>query len=162
MPLEIRERELPGVGVRYEIDLTQNESIATVIHNNGRRGLYVRGEGSDEYKRVSELSDSQARALGLVLVGAYYQPVPTRTGEVTPTDEHVKWYQIGPNAGVNGKSIGEIALESQNGAAILAVVRNGERTANPEDGFTLAADDQLVIIGDQKAHGELDGILHGE
>lgn len=161
MPLEIRERELPGVGVRYEVDLTADESLATVIHNSGRRGLYHRTDPSGDYERITELSDSQARALGLLLVGAYYQPVPTRVGDVTPTDEHTKWYQIGVDAPAAGKTIGEIDIESRNGAAILAVVRSGGRTANPPDDFTLEVDDRLVVIGDQTAHGELGELLQG-
>lgn len=160
MPLEIRERELPGVGVRYEVDLTQEESIATVIHNSGRRGLYYREDPAADYEIVAELSDSQARALGLLLVGAYYQPVPARTGEVTPTDEHTKWYQIRQNAPAVGKTVGEIDAGTDGEAAILAVVRSGERTAHPPETFTLAVDDHLVVIGDQAAHQELDDLFH--
>lgn len=160
MPLEIRERELPGVGVRYELDLTQEESVATVIHNSGRRGLYHRDDPSADYEPIVELSDSQARALGLLLVGAYYQPVPARTGEMTPTDEHTKWYQVSQNAPAIGQTVGEIDAETGGSAVILAVVRSGERTAHPPDSFTLSVDDQLVVIGDQDAHQELDGLFN--
>lgn len=162
MPLEIRERELPGVGVRYELDLSHDESLATIIHNSGRRGLYYRGEDDEDYKKVVDLSDSQARALGLLLVGAYYQPVPAQVGDVTPTDERTKWYQVAPDAPGVGKTLGEIDIEARTGAAVLAIVREGERTAHPPGDFTLQVDDHVVVIGDQNAHETLGELLHGE
>ncbi len=160
MPLEIRERELPGVGVRYELDLSHDESVAVIIHNTGPRSVYYRGEEDDEYEKVVEMSDSQARALGLLLVGAYYQPVPAQVGEVTPTDERTKWYQVAPDAPAVGETLGDLDIGSRTEAAILAVVRKGERTAHPPDDFTLQADDHVVAIGDQSAHEALDELLH--
>ena len=162
MPLEIRERELPGVGIRYELDLTHEESVATVIHNTGRRGLYYRHGKDGDYERVMELSDSQARALGLVLVGAYYQPVPAQAGSVTPADEHTKWYQIHPDSPVIGKTLADLEIDGESeGPVVLAVLRSGERTAHPPATFELKMEDHLVVIGEQSAHERLIGILHG-
>lgn len=159
MPLEIRERELPGAGVKYEVDLSADESVAVLIHTSGRRTLYYRDHPDADYEPVIELSDSQARALGLLLVGAYYQPVPTQLGEITPTDERIKWHQLGEDHDAVGRSIGEIDAESKTDAAILAVTRDGERTANPEGSFVLEANDDLAAIGTQKAHEALGALL---
>lgn len=82
MPLQIRKRELPDVGIRYELDFSHDENLATVIH-------------------------------------------------------------------------------SRTGAAILAIIRKGERIAYSPGDFTLQAGDYTVVTGDQTSHGKLDKILHG-
>ena len=159
MPLEIRERELPGVGVKYEVDLSADESVAVLIHTSGRRTLYYRNHPDADYEPVVELSDSQARALDLLLVGAYYQPVPTQLGEITPTDERIKWHQLGEDYDAVGRSVAEIDAELRTDAAILAVTRDGERTANPEGSFVFEANDNLAAIGTQNADEALGRLL---
>lgn len=162
MPLEIRERELPGVGVRYEADLSPEETVAVLIHNTGRRDLYYRdGDETVDFEHVVELTDSQARALRLLLVGAYYQPVPAQAGEVTPTDEHTKWYQVAEDAPAVGKSLGDLGVGDETNAAVLAIIRRGDRTVHPSEDFVLQVDDHLVAIGDQTAHEKLAELIHG-
>lgn len=162
MPLEIRERDLPGVGVRYEADLSAEETVAVLIHNTGRRDLYYRdGDETVDFEHVVELTDSQARALGLLLVGAYYQPVPAQAGEVTPTDEHTKWYQVAEDAPAVGESLGDLGIGVETDAVVLAIIRRGDRTTHPSDDFVLQVDDHLVAIGDQTAHQKLGELIHG-
>lgn len=159
MPLEIRERELPGVGVRYEVDLSATETVAVMVHNNGRRGLYHRDDPDDDYQQIAELSDSQARAVGLLLVGAYYQPVPAQAGDITPTDERIKWHQLDEGDDAVGRSLESLGITADGATAIVAVIRDGKRTANPKPSFVLAVGDDLAAIGDQEAHNELGTLL---
>lgn len=159
MPLEVRERELPGAGVKYEIDVSADESLAVLIHTTGKRTLYRRTDPDADYEPITELSDSQARALGLLLVGAYYQPVPAQIGEVTPTDERIKWHQLAEDDDAVGRSMADIGVESRTDAAVLAIIRDGERTANPDGSFVLEGDDDLAAIGTQEAHEALGALL---
>ena len=145
--------------MRYEIELGHSEGLSVVIHNTGRRDLFYRGPDDDEYKPVVELSDAQARALGLFLVGAYYQPVPAQAGEQTPTEETARWYSVVPESAADGTEIGALAFEAETGGEILAVVRSGTRTANPDDAFELSADDHVLIIGDGECHTQAETIL---
>jgi len=160
MPLEIRERTLPGVGVRYEVDLTSERSVAVVIHNSGRRDLYHREERDDDYRKITELSDSQARAIGLLLVGAYYQPIATGVGDVSPTDQRVKWYQIPQDSTALGESLSSIDLPGSSGGDILAVVRDGSRIVDPDGEFVIRIGDNVVTIGTQPQHDRMNEILH--
>lgn len=160
MPLEIRERTLPGVGVRYEVDLTSEESAAVVIHNSGRRDLYRRGERDDDYEKITELSDSQARVIGLLLVGAYYQPIATGVGDVSPTDQRVKWYQVPQDSTALGQSLSAIDIPGEAGGAVLAVVRDGSRIVDPDGEFVLRGGDNVVTIGTQPQHDRMDELLH--
>lgn len=161
MPLEIRERELPGVGVRYEMDLDAETTVATVIHNTGRRDIYFREDPEADYTPIVELTDSQARALGLLLVGAYYQPVPAQVGDVSPTDERTKWYQVAENAPAVDEPIGTLGSNGALDDAILAIVRGGERITHPDEAERLQVDDRIVAIGNQETHQQLGKLLHG-
>lgn len=159
MPLEIRERTLPGVGIRYEVDLTSEKSVAVVIHNTGQRDLYQREGRDDDYEKIIDLSDSQARALGLLLVGAYYQPVASSAGDVSPTDQRVKWYQISQDSVALDNSLSSVDIPGETGGAILAVVRDGSRIVDPDGEFVLQAGDNVVVIGTQTQHDRTDELL---
>ena len=159
MPLEIRERTLPGVGIRYEVDLTSEKSVAVVIHNTGQRDLYQREDRDDDYEKVIELSDSQARALGLLLVGAYYQPIASSAGDTSPTDQRVKWYQISQDSVALDEPLSSIDIPGETGGAVLAVVRDGSRIVDPDGEFVLRAGDNVVAIGTQTQHDQMDELL---
>lgn len=50
-----------------------------------------------------------------------------------------------------GKSLGDLQLRTLSGAAVIAVVRNGQSIPNPAGDCVLAAGDVLVLMGDHKA-----------
>jgi len=50
-----------------------------------------------------------------------------------------------------GKSLGDLQLRTLSGAAVIAVVRNGQSIPNPGGDCVLAAGDVLVLMGDHKA-----------
>jgi CPA2 family monovalent cation:H+ antiporter-2 len=49
-----------------------------------------------------------------------------------------------------GKRLAELNLRNQTGATVITVVRDGHTEINPGADFTLAADDILVLLGDQE------------
>ncbi|MBL8933091.1 MAG: TrkA C-terminal domain-containing protein, partial [Archangium sp.] len=46
-----------------------------------------------------------------------------------------------------GKTIEGLQVGAKSGATVLAVVRDGEPTANPRGDFQLAAGDHLLVLG---------------
>ena len=70
---EISEQNLPGIGRSYTLVTRDGAEVLTVLHNSGRRDLYVTAD--DRTPRVSvALNDDEARQLGAVLSGAYFKP----------------------------------------------------------------------------------------
>jgi CPA2 family monovalent cation:H+ antiporter-2 len=59
------------------------------------------------------------------------------------------------NSPALGKNLAQLDLRSQTGAAIIAVVRDNQSTANPAADFVLAQGDLLVIMG---THRELESV----
>ncbi|MFC6906939.1 cation:proton antiporter regulatory subunit [Halalkalicoccus tibetensis] len=157
MPFEIEETTLPGVGKRYEMYLNEDRSIAVVIQSNGSRQVFCRDDPSEDYEEVMELTDPQARTLGLFLVGAYYQPVAARLSEETARGEHIEWYAITENSPI--QHMNKSDMERKTGVKILGVDRDGEIDSVPGDDFDFKAGDRLMVIGTDETHDKLNAVL---
>lgn len=68
----VTECEFPGIGRRYDLADMDGAEVSVVIHHSGRRDLYLIDD--DEPAAARSFTDSQARHLGAVLGGAYFQP----------------------------------------------------------------------------------------
>ncbi len=159
MPLEVREENIPGAGRRYEIDLDDHESIAVMIYSDGRRELFYRdSEQSEDYRRVLQLSDAQARTLGLFLVGAYYQPIASKLGEQSEDGEYIEWYTIDDGTPVVGKSVGETDIQTRFGGTVLGIERNGS-VQSTVDETPIEVGHRLIVLGTDETHRELTALL---
>ena len=69
----MRIQELPGIGVRYDIDSgSAGKSVSVVIRNSGGRDLYVFESAGEEPTATLELNEVTARKIGAVLAGLYF------------------------------------------------------------------------------------------
>ena len=127
-----------------------------IIHSNGRREVFYRDdrEGTD-YQEVLNLSDSQARILGLFLVGAYYQPIATKLGQQSDDGEYVDWYSVDENSTLVGLQKKEIYSESDFDGIVLGVERDSEVRSTVDDEFIFDVGDRLIVIGADSAHQKL-------
>lgn len=67
-------QELPGIGRRYDIDLGRpDQRVSVVVRQGGLRDLYVFTGRSDEPTAVIELTEEQARKVGAVLAGTFFE-----------------------------------------------------------------------------------------
>ena len=64
---DVVEQELPGIGMRYELDAVEGGTVSVTVHHSGRRDVYVLDRRSGEPRAAVVLSDAQARTLGAVL-----------------------------------------------------------------------------------------------
>ncbi|WP_331233917.1 cation:proton antiporter regulatory subunit [Natronorarus salvus] len=152
MPFDVKETKLPGVGRKYEVLLDEDRTVATVIQPNGTRRVLYRDDPDEDYEELFELTDSQARTIGLFLVGAYYQPVAAKIAEETAGGEHIEWYSTTEDSTVEGKRLDEVGVEAETGATLLGIERAGKVLSTPPDGFVLEAGDRLIVIGTSEAH----------
>ncbi|ACM58262.1 cation:proton antiporter regulatory subunit [Halorubrum lacusprofundi] len=155
MPLEVRERDIPGVGMRYEIDLDDHQTVMVLLHTNGRREIYYRDtQKSDDFERVFSLSDTQARALGLFLVGAYYQPIATKFGQESSSGRYVDWYAVDSRSPLDGVQRETVPFTDEYGVTLLAVERDDAVHSTIDDAFTFAAGDSLIVLGTDGQHND--------
>lgn len=159
MPFDVKETTLPGIGKKYEVYLDANRSIAIVIETSGNREVFVRDHPDDDYERVATFTDSQARTIGLFLVGAYYQPVAGDIPEETSAGDHIEWYAVGDDSPLAGRTIGELDIEAETGVTILGIERDGTVQSVPESAFEFRGGDRLIVVASSASHAALDALL---
>lgn len=155
MPFDVTESVLPGVGKKYELHIDDEQSVAVIIHSGGQRELHYREHPEVDYKPVVDLTDSQARTLGLFLVGAYYQPIASDIQEETTTGEHIEWYLLTKDSPLIDTTLQRAKLQ-QFGVTLLGIERDGTVDSSPPADFEFQAGDRLIIIGTEDDHETLE------
>jgi K+:H+ antiporter len=59
----------------------------------------------------------------------------------------LSWLEVPAGSPLAGRSIAEAGLRARSGASVVAIVKNGETTLNPEPSTVFAAGDQVALIG---------------
>ncbi len=152
---QIREQELPGIGRRYSVD-AEGDEISVVIHHSGRRDVYLSDRTGHHPPRVATLTDDQARRLGAVLAGAYFQPTLTRRIEAVVGGLLIDWVTIAPGWAGAGHSIAELEIRRRTRMTIVAILRGDEAIVVPEPSEVLLAGDRVVVVGRPE---DLDGLV---
>lgn len=143
----IQEQELPGIGRRYD-QATEDGLISIVIHHSGRRDLYVtEKEGRSRTPTVVTLTDDQARRLGAVLGGAYFQPTIAQRIESVVGGLIIDWVTMRSDSPGVDRSIADLEVRRNTRMTIVAILRGPEAIVVPEPSEVLQARDKLVVIG---------------
>lgn len=150
--MSIYETELPGVGKKYELELEDGSRLVVVIHNTGRREVFLRSSPSAESTKFFELEDRLARQFGSIVDGSYFQPVATLPMEtMLGEDAILDWVQVPEGSPMAGRTLEELDLRQATGASVLAIKREAGTTPNPEPSHEIAVGDVLVVLGDREA-----------
>ena len=152
---DIREQELPGIGRRYS-EPTEEGEVSVVIHHSGRRDLYLSEGSGRRPPSVATLSDDQARRLGAVLAGAYFQHTLANRIESVVGGLLIDWVTIPPDGPAAGRSIADLQVRRQTRMTIVAILRGEEILFVPEPSEVLEAGDQVVVVGRPE---DLDGFV---
>jgi len=156
MPLEVRERDIPGVGMRYEIDLDDHQTVMVLLHTNGRREIYYRDtQKSDDFERVFSLSDTQARALGL-FSSARTTSRSRRSSAKSRrrADMSTGTRSVDSRSPLDGVQRETVPFTDEYGVTLLAVERDDAVHSTIDDAFTFAAGDSLIVLGTDGQHND--------
>lgn len=147
--MPITESDLPGVGKKFEVDLeADGETLVIVVHNTGKRDVYVKPDEDADSEQVFELSDQLARKVGSILEGAYFQPIQTEERATTLGDGTIiEWFDVEGGAALEGETIGEILEDERINAAIVAVQRGDEAIPATSPDKQLQQGDTVVAVG---------------
>ena len=91
------------------------------------------------------ISDGAQEMVWMVEKGEEIHPV--LSAAVEESDEVVIKLTVAPGSPADGKTLGELQLETETGMFVLAVNRDGRWTYRPRDTFTLRAGDSLLLTG---------------
>ncbi|MEW6447563.1 MAG: cation:proton antiporter regulatory subunit [Bacillota bacterium] len=165
---EIKEAELPGLGKKYMVRLDSGERFGIVIYDEGNRELFFFGADEDEPACSVTFTDQEARQVGSIIGGAFYQPKVLEKLEAAVAELHIEWLKISPNAEVAGKSIGDLAVRKKYGITIVAVIEETEkgkkRTAaiNPGPGYVFTPGQTIIVAGRRDALEKFERMVTGE
>lgn len=161
--MSVYETDLPGVGKKFELELESGGRLVVVIHHSGRREVFHREEPEDDGVKLFELGDREARQLGLILEGTFFQPVATLPVEtMLGSDAILDWVNVPEGSPLAGRSLGASELRHRTGASVLAVKRDAGTTPNPDAGFELAAGDVLVVLGGREEVQAVEALAAGD
>lgn len=148
--MDIREHDLPGVGKKFAIKTGEGDRMTVIIHNTGAREIYHFKEGEDYPFHAIRLSDPDARKLGAVLGGAYFQPPVAESMDMVLEQLSIEWLPVDRASALAGRSLQEAAIRQQTGASVIAILRNGKAYPNPQPDEVIRAGDTLMVIGDRE------------
>jgi TrkA domain protein len=159
--MDVREHDLPGVGKKFAITTNGGDRLTVIIHNTGHREIYFFEPDEDFPAYAVRLEDAEARKLGAILGGAYFQPAVAESMDVVLEQLSVEWAKVREGSPLAGRTIAESAVRERSGASIIAILRDGKAQPNPQPGDTVVPGDTLVVVGDREQVGRFRALLEG-
>ncbi len=144
---EIKECDLPGIGKKFSLELDSGDKLVVVIHSSGEREVFKFTRGNDEPTSVTTLSDEEARQIGAILSGTYFQPVVEDEPKLTMKNVTMEWIKIAPDSMLANKKIEELDIRKTTGVSITTIIRGETVIPNPCSGEIIKPQDTLIIIG---------------
>ena len=144
---KVTETDLPGVGVRFDLETNAGRSVGVVVHQSGRRDLVVYDERDVDRARESvELSEDEGHTLGELLGGS---PVLEHLDDAVHRLEDlvISWIKIDSKSSLAGLTLAEASLRTRTGAGIVALVTDSGSIPIPGGTDRLEPGDTAVVVG---------------
>ena len=144
---KVTETDLPGVGIRFELQTDAGRCVGVVAHQTGRRDLVVYDERDvDRACESVELSEDEGHTLGEMLGGS---PVLEHLDDAVHRLEDlvISWVTIGPTSPLAGLTLAEATLRTRTGAGIVALVSDSGSIPIPAGTEQLEAGATAVVVG---------------
>lgn len=161
--MDVKEVLLPGVGLRYEFDVSDGDRIGVVARRSGdfEVVLYSRDD-PDQARPVFRLTGEEAEALAQIL-GA--PRIAERFADLTREVPGLDAGQVDIREGSPfvDRPLGDTRARTRTGASIVAIVRDEEVLASPGPAEMLRQGDVLVVIGTREGISGVEQIVdHGD
>jgi TrkA domain protein len=144
---EVREIELPGVGVRHEFITEDGNRVGIVSHRSGRREIYIADpRDPDRFRSALRLSEEDARTLAEIL-GA--SRVAAELAELQQKIEGlaIDWLPVREDSPYAHTTIGAAGLRTRTGVSVVAVLRGDLAIPAPGPDVAVEPGDYLVVVG---------------
>ena len=145
--MNVQEHDLPGVGKKFALTTNDDDRMTLIIHNTGHRELYFFERGEDFPSHALRLEDAEARKLGALMGGAYFQPAVAESMEMVLGQLSVEWLPLSETSPLVDKTLADTRMREVTGASIIAILRGGEARPNPQPNEVLRAGDTLMVVG---------------
>ncbi|MGH3088679.1 MAG: cation:proton antiporter regulatory subunit [Rubrobacteraceae bacterium] len=162
--MEIRETDLPGIGKKFQADVSGGERIVIVIHDDGRREIYQFDEGDyDECVASITFEDAEARQIAGILGGMAYTPKAMEKVEMAFDELLIEWYRVESGSEAEGRTIGDLGVRRNFGTTIVAIIEDDKtQVVNPGPEAVIKAGATLVVAGERQQVNRLRDALSAE
>ena len=144
---KVTETDLPGVGIRFELQTDAGRCVGVVAHQTGRRDLVIYDERDvDRACESVELSEDEGHTLGEMLGGS---PVLEHLDDAVHRLEDlvISWVTIQSRSPLAGLTLAEATLRTRTGAGIVALVSDSGSIPIPAGTERLEAGATAVVVG---------------
>jgi TrkA domain protein len=148
--MDVREHDLPGVGKKFAIITNDGDRTTVIIHNTGHREIYHFKKGEDYPFYAIRLEDAEARQLGAILGGAFFQPPVAESMDMVMEQLSIEWQKVDSASPFAGRTLQEAAIRQEAGATVIAILRDGKARPNPQPDEVIQAGDTLMVVGDRE------------
>lgn len=157
--MQVRETQLPGVGVRHEFDTKDGQTVGVIVHRDGRRELIVyEGDDPDACSTMLTLSPEGSRTMA-ELLGASQVAEAVSAVRQEIDGLAIEWIQLGDRSPAIGSTIAAGEYRTRTGASIVAVLRGDRSVPAPEPTFAFEAGDTVVAVGTDDGLARLRDIM---
>ena len=145
--MDIREVQLPGIGLRYEFATADRDRLAIIAKRTGDFEVYRYDNGDPDaadplFRLTGEEAEGLAQILGAPRIVERFAEL---TREVSGID--AGQIRIRPGTAFVDRPLGESQIRTRTGASIVAVLRGEAVLPSPMPADVLRAGDVLVVIG---------------
>ena len=141
------ETDLPGVGVRFDLETNAGRFLGVVVHQTGRRDLVVYDERDvDRACESVVLTEEEGHTLGELLGG---NPVLEHLDDAVHRLEDlvISWITIDPKSSLAGLTLAEAELRAKTGAGVVALVADSGSIPIPGGADRLEPGGTAVVVG---------------
>lgn len=142
--LTIRERGLPGIGMRYDVDTGGHSHLFVIAEHAGRRIIGL-GGAEDHPERQIILDRDQAVMIAALLLGARFTVDTSQDDSISGDEVVVDTVELTESSPAIGKTFDEVHLPDSD-AALLAVISDATpQLIEDERHYRGAAGDRVVV-----------------
>ncbi|MDI6760963.1 MAG: TrkA C-terminal domain-containing protein [Candidatus Brocadiaceae bacterium] len=145
--LEVKEADLPAIGKKFTIETEAEETIVIIMRLTGEREVYRFLKDKEEPESVTNLTEEEARTIGNILAGAYFEPVHEKAVELVTKQLSMEWIKVEEDSPLANKTIGEVGIRKKTGVSVVSILRDTKYIPNPLPNETMHVGDTLVVLG---------------
>jgi TrkA domain protein len=161
MPAHVERAELPGIGVRHDINTEAGRRLSVINFRDGGRELAISDEDDpDRAEETVALTDDEATALSEVLGGSL---ILTQMAGLRDqlAGLHMEQIPVRADSAFVGRPLGDTKARTRTRCSIVAIVRDDGVLPSPSPADVFDAGDSLIVVGTREGLDKLVRIING-
>ena len=156
---DVRETNLPGIGVRHDFTTADGTRIGVLVRRDGRREILVYDrKDPDACSERMQLSASDTQTLSELLgAGRVTEAVSAVRQQIEGLA--IEWIDLDTTSPLIGHTIADGQLRTRTGTSVVAVIRGDTTVPAPGPDLAFEPHDVVVAVGTDDGLATLRSIL---